>query len=303
MGHHEDRPLTIAAAIHRHVLLFKETVLPWQTISGLSWLLAGVFCCGGPVRIFSDWSFAAVAVAATAARFSGMCWNRLIDWQIDARNPRTSRRALPSGRLSPKELAAYALLTLVLFLSTCFLFPPAGRWMGVGVALGVLFYSFAKRITCGCHFFLGLIHACLPIAGAVWQCGSITIPSALLSVAAFAAVSGTDILYALQDELFDRRFGLYSIPARFGAKASLEIASTLHVICCIAITFALLESGIAAVGFILWGICMISVLVGWHSIWEKSPQSLSKAFPFLLVGFSLATFIILSVDRAWKALS
>ena len=303
MGRHDDRSLTIAASIQRHILLFKETVQPWQTISGLSWLLAGVFCCDGPVRIFSDWSIAALAVAMTAARFSGMCWNRLIDWQIDARNPRTARRALPSGRLSPKELAAYALLTLALFLTTCFLFPTSGRWMGIGVAICLLFYSFSKRFTVGCHFVLGLIHACLPIAGALWQCGSVTFSSALLSIAAFSAVSGTDILYALQDELFDRRFGLFSIPARFGTGPAVETASTLHVISFIAITFALIKADVSPLGFVAWGVCMVFLLGVWHSVWKSPFASLSKAFPILLVSFSLSTFIILAVDRAWKVLS
>ena len=303
MGHHDDRPTAIAASVHRHILLLKETVQPWQTVSGLSWLLAGVFCCDSPVRIFSDWSIAALVIAMTAARFSGMCWNRLIDWQIDARNPRTARRALPSGRLSQKELAAYALLTLALFLITCFLFPPVGRWMGIGVAICLLFYSFTKRFTAGCHFILGVIHGCLPLAGALWQCGSITFPSALLSVAAFSAVSGTDILYSLQDELFDRRFGLFSIPSRFGSGVALEAASTLHVIACIAITFALIKAGIALLCFVGWGVSMIFLLSVWRSVWQSPSERLAKAFPILLVSFSISTLIILVVDRAWKILS
>lgn len=303
MRYREDRPLTVAASIQRHVLLFKETVLPWQTISGLAWLLAGVFCCSGPARLFSDWSFLALVVGVTSARFSGMCWNRLIDWQIDSRNPRTARRALPSGRISPKELAAYALLTLALFLFSCFFFSPSIRWIGIAVAIAVLFYSFTKRFTSGCHFVLGFIHACLPIAGALWQCGNVTLSAALFSVAAFAAVSGTDILYAMQDELFDRRFGLYSIPSRFGTGKALETASMLHVIAFVAISFAFINADVTALCYIPWGVCMISLLTLWHSVWENPSEKLAKAFPILLVGFSLSSVIILAIDKAWKALS
>lgn len=303
MRYPDEHPRTIAASIERHIFLFKETVLPWQTLSGLAWLLCGVFCCEGSVRIFSDWSFVAVVVAVTIARFSGMCWNRLIDWRIDARNPRTARRALPSGRLAPQELALYALLTLALFLSTCFLFPPIGRFIGIGVAIAIVFYSFAKRFTSGCHFILGVIHGCLPLAGAIWQSGTINLPSILLSVAAFSAVSGTDILYAMQDELFDRRFRLFSIPARYGAGSALQTAAVLHALACIAITFAIIQVGISPAFIIAWCVCMVVVLKIWHSVWMDHAVAFSKAFPILLVGFSLSTLFTLSLDRAWKLLS
>jgi 4-hydroxybenzoate polyprenyltransferase len=303
MRYNEDQPLAVVAAIHRHMVLFKETVLPWQTLSGLSWLLAGIFCGRGEIHIFSDWSFMALFVAMIAARCSGMCWNRLIDWHIDARNPRTAHRPLPSGRLSPKELAVYALVTLGLFLFTCFFFSPCGRWMGIGIALFILFYSFTKRFTSGCHFILGLIHGCLPLAGVLWQCGTVTLSSALLAVAAFSAVSGTDILYALQDELFDRRFGLYSIPAKFGTGKALEMASTLHAISFIAITFALFQAGIMPWGYAIWAVSMASLLGVWRSVWKNPSLKLANAFPILLTGFSVSTMMVLAIDKVWKALS
>lgn len=303
MRQSDSRPLTIVASIHRHILLFKETVLPWQTISGLAWLLTGIFCSAGPIRLFSDWSILVVVAAMTTARFSGMCWNRLIDWQIDARNPRTARRALPSGRLSQKELAAYALLTLALFLSTCFFFPPVGRWIGIAVAITVLFYSFTKRFTVGCHGILGLLHACLPIVGAIWQSGHVSLSSALFGCAAFASVTGTDILYSLQDEVFDRRFGLFSIPSRYGTGMAMQVSSILHALAFVAITLALMNANISFFGYIPWGICMALLLSAWHSVWERPSAALPKAFPLLLVGFSVSSLIILAVDKAWKALS
>lgn len=285
------------------MVLFHETVKPWQTLSALAWLFAGMFCCKGEVRVFSDWTILAVVVAMTSARFSGMCWNRLIDWQIDAKNPRTLRRPLPSGRMSPRELAAYALLTLGLFLFSCFFLPVCAGWMAIGVALAMLFYSFTKRFTIGCHFILGLIHGCLPIAGSLWQSGSISLPSVFLSIAAFTAVSGTDILYSLQDELFDRRFGLYSIPARFGSMRALETASTLHVLTFLAITFALVQADLSWVSYVVWGVCMLFLLYVWHIVWKHPSVHLAKAFPILLIGFSLSSFLTFVIERAWITLS
>ncbi len=298
----EARPVLMVASVHRHAMLFKETVVPWQTLSALSWLLAGVLCCNGPIRVFSDWSFLIMIMAITTARFSGMCWNRLIDWQIDARNPRTARRAGPCGRLSQKELAAYALLTLALFLLSCFFFAPVGRLIGIGVAILVLFYSFTKRFTIGCHFVLGMIHALLPIAGSLWQNGTISVPAALLSLAAFATVSGTDILYAVQDEVFDRRFGLFSIPARFGTARAVETASLLHVVAFIAVSLAFVNMNMSTVVLFPWAMCMAFLLNVWHGVWEQPMVRLGKAFPLFFVGFAVLVCLILAMDRAWNAL-
>lgn len=303
MEEREHQPISVVASIHRHVLLFHETVQPWQTISGLAWLLAGVFCCKGEVHLFADWSIVALVVAVTSARFSGMCWNRLIDWKIDAKNPRTSRRAVPSGRMSQHELAIYALLTLGLFLGACFFLPVSAGWMGIGVAMALLFYSFTKRFTAGCHFILGMIHACLPLAGSIWQCGSVSFPVVLLSIAAFAAVSGTDILYALQDELFDRRLGLHSIPSRFGTGRALEIAATVHTIASLSITFALVLADLSLVSYGIWGGCMGYLLSVWRSVWKNPSLCLAGAFPILLTGFSLISLITLVANKVWIALS
>ena len=79
MNQEEDSSVRVAASVYRHVRLFSETVVPWQTISGLSWLLAGVLCCDQPVRIFSDWTIIPLLVALVSIRFSGMCWNNLIE--------------------------------------------------------------------------------------------------------------------------------------------------------------------------------------------------------------------------------
>ena len=298
-----DQSLSVAASVNRHVRLFRETVIPWQTVSGLAWLLAGMFCCDGPIRLFSDWTVIPLVVAMTSARFSGMCWNRLIDWQIDARNPRTCRRAVPGGRLAPRELAAYALLTLFLFLVSCFFLPVTGRWMGIGVAVALLLYSFAKRVSVVCHFILGGIHACLPIAGSLWQSESIPLPAVFLSLAACAAVSGTDILYALQDEFFDRRFGLFSLPACFGAANALETAAVLHAVALVACTFALAKAGLAPITLIVWGLGSAVLIVVWRSIWKNPTENLQRAFSFFLSYFSLASLITLALDRAWNALS
>jgi 4-hydroxybenzoate polyprenyltransferase len=302
MDQQGERPTTAAALVYRHVQLFKETVVPWQTISGLAWLFSGVFCCNQPVHLFSDWTVVPLLIALISIRFSGMCWNNLIDWQMDALNPRTRRRAVPSGRLSPQALALYALMTLLVFLVSCSFLPFVGQCMGIVLAVAVLLYSFTKRVTYGCHFVLGLIYACLPLAGAIWQSGTVPLSVLFLSLAALCSVSGADILYAFQDVVFDRRLGLYSVPARFGEAGAKETAAALHGTAVVGCSFGLFKSGVGLIGFGVWGVALATFLVVWRIIWMRSTDCFPKFFPVLLVLFPIATLVAFLLDRAWNTL-
>lgn len=299
----DHQPTTVVASVYRHVQLFKETVIPWQTISGLAWLLTGVFCCNQPIRLFSDWTVIPLLVALVSIRCSGMCWNNLIDWQIDALNPRTRWRAVPSGRLQPQALALYALLTLLVFLVSCSFLPFVGQCMGIALAVAVLLYSFTKRITCGCHFILGLIYACLPLAGAIWQSDAIPLSALFLSLSAFCSVSGADILYAVQDILFDRRHGLYSVPVRLGIPGAKETAAALHGTAVMGCSFGLFKAGVGLVGFGAWGVALAALLYTWRIIWQGPTDLLLRFFPFLLIIFPVATLVAFLLDRAWNILS
>ena len=299
MGQQEESLTTVAASVCRHVQLFKETVVPWQTVSGLAWLLVGILCCNQPVHLFTDWTILPLSMALVSIRFSGMCWNNLIDWQIDALHPRNRWRALPSGRLRPQVLAFYALATLFIFLVSCAFFPPIGQTIGIFLAIAVLLYSFTKRITCCCHFILGLIYAFLPLAGAIWQSGAVP-PSALLfSLASMCAISGADILYAVQDIAFDRRLGLHSIPALLGVAGAKEAAAGLHGITIVGCTFGLYASEVSLLGLGAWGVALVVLLAAWRALWTGPTERLSKSFPFLLSFFPVITLAILILDRAW----
>ena len=299
MDQEEGSSATVVASVSQHVRLFSETVVPWQTFSGLAWLLAGVFCCNQPVRLFSDWTIIPLLVALVSIRFSGMCWNNLIDWQFDAIHPRNRWRALPSGRLRPQALALYALGTLFIFLVSCAFLPPIGQAMGIVLAVAVLLYSFTKRVTIGCHFVLGLIYACLPLAGAVWQSDAVSRSALFLSLAAFCSVSGTDILYAVQDMAFDRKVGLRSIPARFGVFCAKKTAAALHVAAIVGCTFGFLKAGVGLVGLGVWGVCLAVLFAAWRLLWIGDTDDLSKAFPFLLSFFPGAAFCVFLADRVW----
>jgi 4-hydroxybenzoate polyprenyltransferase len=170
-----------------------------------------------------------IVVAMVAARSAAMGFNRLVDADHDALNPRTASRELPRGAMTRTEAAAFVAVSAAVFvlaawmLSTlCFMLSP--------VALAIVFwYSLAKRYTHYTQLFLGLAMAVAPVGGWLAAGGRGGWEPWLLGAAIGTWVGGFDILYACQDVEFDRSYGLRSIPVRFGVRRALFISRTMHV--------------------------------------------------------------------------
>jgi putative 4-hydroxybenzoate polyprenyltransferase len=272
-------------SIEQHMQTIRQMVMPWQTFSGIFWLFSGIFVSSEPLLRLTDGSIVILIIAVVLARTSGMLWNRWLDRHIDGENPRTASRALPSGKISSAKTFFYAVTTLLLFLITCFFLPTIWRYVGLFVALFVVVYSMLKRVTCFCHFFLGVIHGALPLVGSFWIAQSISTAAVALSLSAFASIAGTDILYATQDEAVDQRLRLRSIPARFGSNFACRIAAVLHVFACICLLATFSQACIAS-----YGLLAGSFYILWCK-WDRF------AFSFFLLFFPMTAFIIAGVDR------
>ena len=174
-----------------------------------------------------------IVLAFTAARFAAMGFNRIVDRQIDAKNPRTARRELPSGLLGVREATIAVIVASVVFVVAAWKLNPLCAVLSP-IALGwVLWYSYTKRFTHWSHVVLGVGLAIAPVGGYLAVAGTWSTPWWML-VALAAGVSswtaGFDILYALQDEEFDRAEKLHSVPVVFGRRGALTIARGLHVV-------------------------------------------------------------------------
>jgi 4-hydroxybenzoate polyprenyltransferase len=158
------------------------------------------------------------------ARTAAMGLNRLIDAEIDARNPRTATRAIPAGLLSKGSVTFFIFVSILLLLYAAYRLNPLCLQLSPIAIFFLVLYSYCKRFTAFAHLVLGICLAAAPIGAWMAIRGEISLPPTLLGAAVLFWVAGFDILYALQDLEFDRQAGLHSIPVKLGVNGSLWLA-------------------------------------------------------------------------------
>jgi len=207
------------------------------------------------------------------ARNAAMAFNRYLDRGIDAQNPRTAIRDIPSGKISSNEALIFTIVNSILFiLSTliinklCFYLSP----IALAVVLG---YSYTKRFTPLCHLILGLGLALAPIGAYLVVAGEFAMLPLYFSLAVLCWVSGFDIIYALQDEEFDRENNLNSIPAWLGKEKALNVSAIFHVLAVIFVTMPYIVSDLS--WFYLAGVLFFMILLIYQHQLVK-PNDLSK---------------------------
>lgn len=207
------------------------------------------------------WQILWITVAMVGARSAAMTFNRIVDRDIDAKNPRTANREIPSGKLSVGFAWAFLYVSVGLFLLAAY----SLNWLTFALSpvalICVLGYSYAKRFTAFAHLFLGLALAISPSAAWIAVRGTLydEVPI-LLSVLVLMWTAGFDVLYACQDFEFDRKAGLRSIPAKFGIKNSLKIARLFHAQAFVVLVILYFVTGLGwltLVGVIAVGALMI----------------------------------------------
>lgn len=165
------------------------------------------------------------------ARSTAMAFNRLVDRNLDALNPRTQKRHLPAGLLSVGGVTAFAIVCTMGFVAATACFLP-NRWplyLSLPVLAFVCGYSFAKRFTALAHFWLGTALMLAPVATWIAVRGEVAWAPVVLGGAVLLWVAGFDIIYACQDVQVDRQLGLHSVPARLGVKGALRLAALCHL--------------------------------------------------------------------------
>jgi 4-hydroxybenzoate polyprenyltransferase len=174
--------------------------------------------------------FVLVLICMITARSAAMAFNRYLDRNFDARNPRTAIREIPRGIIAPNNALRFVIICCAAFTITCWFINPICFYLSPVALLVVLFYSYTKRFTPLCHLVLGLGLSLAPIGAFLAVTGHFESLPLLFSGAVICWVSGFDIIYALQDVDFDKSENLFSIPVAVGKKNALWISGLLHVL-------------------------------------------------------------------------
>jgi 4-hydroxybenzoate polyprenyltransferase len=202
-----------------------------------------------------------VLLAAVGARIFGMAANRLFDRRIDALNPRTAGRELPSGQMSVKMALGIAMSGLFVYVIACASLGSLCLMLSPVPLIPLLGYSLLKRFTVLCHFGIGLCLALAPLGAYVASAGNLafSLPAILLAVFVWGWMSGSDIIYAIMDIDSDRANKIFSLPAVMGRKAALQVAAGVHALALTSLVLIELSLGGSAGGWLFLGITASSL--------------------------------------------
>jgi 4-hydroxybenzoate polyprenyltransferase len=263
-----------------------------HTIFALPFALLAAFLAAG------GWPSAAtvgkILLAMVGARSAAMAHNRLVDREIDAANPRTVGRALPSGALSVGFVRMFLAASVLLFLAAAASLNRMTMLLSP-VALALLFlYPYTKRFTWVSHLVLGLCLALAPAGAWIAVRGRLDLLPALLGLAVLLWTAGFDVLYALQDEEHDRRLGLHSIPARWGTRAALAVSALFHAAMA---ALLLLVWKLSGEGWLFGAgvLAALAILVYQHAIVGPNDLSRLDAAFFASNGFVSVTFALFGI--------
>lgn len=248
--------------VFQRIRHFLELIRFSHTIFALPFaLLAAVLAWTQADTVFRWQDLLGILLCMVFARSAAMAFNRLVDRDIDAQNPRTAGRHIPAGLLSARSVAAFTIICCLAFVASTLIFLPKQLpiILSVPVLLFLLGYSYAKRWTSFCHYWLSAALMMSPVAAWIAVRDEFALIPALLGAVIFFWVGGFDIIYACQDTDFDQQTRLHSLPARFGIAKALRIAFVSHLLT-IALLFLLWW--LAGLGFVfLAGIIAISALL------------------------------------------
>jgi len=213
---------------------FSKLIMIEQTLFALPFALLGVLFAGGGTFITWFW----VIVALSAARTAGMSFNRVIDAEIDAKNPRTSDRPVPKGEIQPVVVWITAGISSLLLIGASFMLNRLCFYLSFPAVLMLFTYSYLKRFSASSHFYLGLVEAAAPMGGYVAVTGEFTLVPFVLGLVIMTWIAGLDIVYAIQDVEFDVKENLHSMPVRLGKKRALVMSAACYLVSISAMIYA-----------------------------------------------------------------
>ena len=271
----------------RKIVLLARMVKIEHSIFALPFAYLGMLWAAGG---WPGWRvFIALTVAMVAVRSFAMAVNRLADLPIDAKNPRTLTRPLVTGEIGVAETRVFIAASAAVFVAACWFLNPLCLALSPSALVWSGLYSFTKRFSALCHFFLGSVLGLAPLAGWLAVSPAVEMAPVLLALGVTFWVGGFDILYACQDVEFDRSEGLHSLPARLGVGPALAVSTFSHVVTSI---FFLLAGWASGAGLVYLSVCLAvaAILLLEHRLISEHDMSRVNLAFFTLNGF-VAVFL------------
>lgn len=277
-------------------------VLFAHTIFALPFAIIGFFLGVTTTDASFSWiKFVLMLGCMVFARNSAMAFNRYLDRDIDARNPRTQVRDIPSGKVAAKSALVFTILNSLLFVLCSFFINNLCFFLSPVALLVVLGYSYTKRFTALCHLILGLGLSLAPIGAYLVVTGKFAFLPICFSLAVLGWVSGFDIIYALQDDEFDKQNKLHSIPATFGRKNALNISNLLHLFSAICVIVPIFIAPTLSWPYYAGVFFFCCALIYQHML--VNPNDLSKVNRAFFTTNGIASVVFAAfflLDRLWK---
>jgi len=273
-------------------------MIKWEhSIFALPFALSGAMLAAGgwPPLVKLGW----IVVCMVSARSAAMAFNRLVDARLDAENPRTKLRAIPAGELGAGFVAAFTVVSAVVFVGAAAMLNRLTLELAPVALVVVLGYSYMKRVTRWSHLVLGLALGIAPSAAWIAVRGSYDRRMLVLTVLVMLWVGGFDVLYACQDFEHDRRVGLNSVPAAFGMEGAFWIARGMHVAVVVLALWLDELFGLGVVGYVGTGIVAGLLLYEHLIVSPKDIRRMNAAF-FLLNGVISVVFFLFVAGAVLK---
>lgn len=277
------------AGVFKKISIFLEMIKFSHTVFALPFALTGALLAAGGLPSLRQIFW--IIMAMVGARTAAMAMNRLIDAEIDARNPRTATRAIPAGLISRGLTLCFIGASTALMLLAAQMLNPLCLKLAPVALFFLLLYSYCKRFTAMAHVVLGICLAAAPIGAWVAIRGSLDPPALVLGAVVLFWVAGFDILYALQDLDFDRSAGLHSIPVLLGVTGSIRTARIFHTIM-IALLFTLFNFMHLGIFFLLGTVAAAAMLIYEHWLLRNGDLSKLDAAFFNMNGYISVTIVL-----------
>jgi 4-hydroxybenzoate polyprenyltransferase len=278
-----------------HNLRVTLEMIKWEhSIFALPFALCGAMLAAGGVPAWHQLAW--IIVAMISARSAAMAFNRVADAAIDAANPRTQTRALPTGTLTPSFVTMFVVISCAVFVLAASQLNHLTLILSPLALAIVLLYSYTKRFTRWSHLVLGFALGIAPAAAWIAVRASLDLRILLLTAAVTFWVGGFDVLYACQDFDFDREAGLHSLPRYFGIRAALVIARLFHVIMLLLLIALVITFGLGK--FAIAGVVAVAILLAYeHSLVSSHDLSKLNAAFFTMNGvISVVFFVFVAAD-------